>query len=80
MVLRIANPYPLSIDRDRLQRLKDGVALYRLTLGQPRQEDLLDLLRRRGLQTDPSQADRLRLDLRPPSKSRNKRADPESSE
>jgi len=65
-VLRITHPYPLSIDHDRLRRLKDDVALYRLTLGQPRQEDLLDLLRRRGVQTDPGMIDQLRLDLTPP--------------
>lgn len=65
-VLRITYPYPLSIDHDRLRRLKDDVALYRLTLGQPRQEDLLDLLRRRGIQGDEKMINQLRLDLTPP--------------
>jgi hypothetical protein len=60
-------PYPLSIDATRLGRLKDDVALYRLTFGQPRQEDMLQLLRRRGVQHDPGRIDALRLDLRPPS-------------
>lgn len=44
-------PFPLSADRPRYQRLKEDVALYRLTFGQPRQEDMLELLRGRG--TDP---------------------------
>src|SRR5204863_6345598 len=36
--------YPLSADLPRLARLKDDLTLYRLTLGQPRQEDMLELL------------------------------------
>jgi hypothetical protein len=67
-VLRITIPYPLSSDHTRLQRLKDDVALYRLTLGQPRQEDLLDLLKRSGAASDPARAASLRLDLSPPSR------------
>jgi Helicase conserved C-terminal domain len=59
-------PYPLSVDTTKLERLKDDVALYRLTFGQPRQEDLLELLRHRGVQHDPGRIDDLRLDLRPP--------------
>ncbi len=66
-VLRVLMPYALSADHDRIQRLKDDVALYRLTLGQPRQEDLLDLLRRNGVASDPALAKALRLDLTPPS-------------
>ena len=64
-VQRIGLPYPLSIDNDRLQKLKDDVALYRLTLGQPRQEDLLDLLHRSGT-AGTEVAAKLRLDLSPP--------------
>jgi hypothetical protein len=41
-------PYPLSQDLERYQRLKDDLSLYRLTFGQPRQEEMLDLLRRRN--------------------------------
>lgn len=67
-VTRMALPYPLSVDSSRIERLKDDVALYRLTLGQPRQEDLLDLLRRQGVGTDAAQADALRLDLSPPNR------------
>ncbi|WP_231935285.1 C-terminal helicase domain-containing protein [Micromonospora viridifaciens] len=39
-------PYPLSRDQARLDRLKADLAVYRLAFGQPRQEDLLNLLRR----------------------------------
>jgi hypothetical protein len=41
-------PYPLSVDLARLSRIKEDLALYRLTFGQPRQEDMLDILRQRG--------------------------------
>ncbi|MBK7624684.1 MAG: helicase [Kineosporiaceae bacterium] len=60
-------PYPLSSDRARYEQLKDDVALYRLTFGQPRQEDMLELLRR----TAPSQNDviQARIDLSPPRRS-----------
>ncbi|MGW0503826.1 C-terminal helicase domain-containing protein [Micromonospora sp. NPDC003241] len=39
-------PYPLSRDQAKLDRLKSDLAMYRLAFGQPRQEDLLNLLRR----------------------------------
>jgi hypothetical protein len=63
-------PYPLSHDHDRYRRLKDDLAVYRLTFGQPRQEDLADLLLQRGVHLDPTELDRLRLDLRPPTTQR----------
>jgi hypothetical protein len=59
-------PYPLSVDGVRLARLKDDLALYRLTFGQPRQEDMLELLRRRRVRAASEWADQLRIDLRPP--------------
>ena len=59
-------PYPLSVDLTRLERIKDDLALYRLTLGQPRQEDMLELLARRGVQRDPNRIDELRINLTPP--------------
>src|SRR5690606_20555789 len=62
-VARITLPYPLSIDEARLNRMKDDLALYRLTLGQPRQEDLLALLDRQGVQSDHARAAKLRLNL-----------------
>ncbi len=54
------------MDTARLDRLKSDLALYRLTFGQPRQEDMLELLRRRGLQHTPDRIEQLRVDLRPP--------------
>jgi hypothetical protein len=59
-------PYPLSQDHDRYRRLKDDLVLYRLTFGQPRQEDMVELLRRRGVHLDRAKLEQLRLDLRPP--------------
>ncbi|WP_395245526.1 helicase-related protein [Agromyces sp. MMS24-K17] len=53
--------FPLSRDRAKYERLRADLALYRLTLGQPRQEDMVEILRR--------QADGEKLpmlDLRPP--------------
>ncbi|MGW4464744.1 helicase C-terminal domain-containing protein [Micromonospora sp. NPDC004704] len=41
-------PYPLSKDQAKLDRLKEDLVLYRLAFGQPRQEDMLALLRRNG--------------------------------
>ena len=66
---RTVLPYPLSTDTARYRRLKDDLALYRLTFGQPRQEDLLEILKRRGVQHDAARVDELRLRLTPPSAS-----------
>ncbi len=41
---RIVPMYPLSQDRLRYNRLIKILSLYRLTLGQPRQEELLEIL------------------------------------
>lgn len=46
---RIVPQYPLSSDCDAYRRLKDILTLYRLTLGQPRQEDLVEMLASRNL-------------------------------
>ncbi len=54
-------PYPLSHDRTRYEQLKVDLATYRLAFGQPRQEDMLELLKRRGTQQAAEP-----LDLRPP--------------
>jgi hypothetical protein len=59
-------PYPLSQDHDRYRRLKEDLAVYRLTFGQPRQEDLAELLTARGVHLDPDELRKLRLDLSPP--------------
>lgn len=40
---RIVPMYPLSSDAERYRRMADVLALYRLTMGQPRQEELLRL-------------------------------------
>ena len=58
-------PLLLSSDGARYQRIKQDVALYRLTFGQPRQEDMLELLRRRGIQADPEMLQNLRINLAP---------------
>lgn len=46
---RIVPYYPLSRDRYKYERLVSVLALYRLTLGQPRQEELLKLIRSMNL-------------------------------
>ena len=43
MIERIVPMYPLSSDVQRYKRMADVLALYRLTMGQPRQEELLRL-------------------------------------
>lgn len=43
---RIVPMYPLSQDRIRYDRLIRVLSLYRLTLGQPRQEELIEILNR----------------------------------
>lgn len=57
---------PLSRDQDRWDQLPESLALYRLAFGQPRQEDMLAALQRRGLASQPAQIADLRIDLRPP--------------
>ena len=49
----------LMLDKEAL---KDALALYRLTLGQPRQQDMLEMMMRRGV--EPSTV--AKLDLSPP--------------
>jgi hypothetical protein len=56
-------PYPLSRDTARLEQLQRDLALYRLAFGQPRQEDMLELLHRNGVTADEVAA--AALDLRP---------------
>lgn len=59
---RVVSWYPLSRDSERYERLRSALALYRLTLGQPRQEDLVEMLARRGADADALPT----IDLRPP--------------
>ena len=56
---------PLSREEERLQQLQRSLALYRLVLGQPRQEELLELLAQRELPA-PLTYDDVRIDLSPP--------------
>ena len=59
---RVLAAYPLSRDIDRYERLRSSLTLYRLTLGQPRQEDMIEMLARSG-----GDAEELpTIDLRPP--------------
>lgn len=60
---RIVPLFPLSRDRYRYERLIKVLALYRMTMGQPRQEELLDLLSNMNL-TD-EQIRTLTIDLCP---------------
>jgi len=58
--------FPLSKDQQREIRLKRLRGLYRLALGQSRQEDLLSILDQQGYAEDPDRLAELRIDLRPP--------------
>jgi hypothetical protein len=60
--------YPMSRDVRRWEQLQDLLALYRLVFGQPRQEDMVAFLSRRGLKNDAERLNELRLDIRPPSR------------
>ena len=60
---RIVPLYPLSRDRYKFQRLIKVLALYRMTLGQPRQEELLNLLENMHLSEE--QLKELTIDLCP---------------
>lgn len=65
-VERLLVYFPLSREDAQYERLRDSLTLYRMMLGQPRQEDMLALLRQRGA-TEKQVA---QLDLRPPGRSR----------
>ena len=56
---------PLSRDEEQWVRLQESLALYRLAFGQPRQEDMLAALRRRGIAGEPERIADIRIDLRP---------------
>jgi hypothetical protein len=58
---------PLSRELDHLEALRDSLAVYRLTFGQARQEDLIDyLIQRLGVDSAKQLAKHVRIDLRPP--------------
>lgn len=65
---RIVPLYPLSRDRYKYKRLIKVLALYRMTLGQPRQEELLNLLRNMHLSNE--QLKELTINLCPYNKER----------
>ena len=56
----------LSRDESRWARLQESLALYRLAFGQPRQEDMLAALHRRGVAESPERIAEMQIDLRPP--------------
>lgn len=60
---RIVPEYPMSSDVDRYRRLIGVLSLYRLTMGQPRQEELLEMLQSQRL--TPSQITSLLINLSP---------------
>lgn len=57
--------YPLSVDQTRLEKIKRDVARYRLAFGQPRQEDLLQIVHGK-LGAEGKIPDHWRVDLTPP--------------
>ncbi|WP_232836285.1 helicase-related protein [Mycolicibacterium smegmatis] len=61
-VERLIVHFPLSREEAQYERLRDSLTLYRMMLGQPRQEDMMELLRQRGV-SDGAVA---QLDLSPP--------------
>ena len=67
---RLVPLYPMSIDEVKYRNLTDILSLYRLTMGQPRQEELLQLLEGR---INEEQVSELLFDLSP--YSRSKKAD-----
>lgn len=60
---RIVPQYPMSSDIDKYHRLIDVLSLYRLTMGQPRQEELLEMLE--TLHLTKQQIDKLLFNLSP---------------
>lgn len=59
-------PFPLSIERELLDSIKKKVALYRLTFGQPRQEDMLELVSKKLVGVTQEELAAMRLDLSAP--------------
>lgn len=60
---RIVPQYPMSSDVEKYRRLIDVLSLYRLTMGQPRQEELLEMLESQHL--DKEQISQLLFNLSP---------------
>jgi len=66
VIERYVPAVPLSRDKQRYQRLRESLALYRAVFGQARQEDLLQYLTTRIPDESLQKTfDRLRIDLSP---------------
>ncbi|GAA1740519.1 helicase [Isoptericola hypogeus] len=65
-IQRHVAPFALSSDETRLARLKKDVAVYRLTFGQPRQEDMLELLKQQYPELSAEDVEGMRVDLSAP--------------
>ena len=65
-VERLIVHFPLSREDPQYERLRDSLTLYRMMLGQPRQEDMMELLKQRGV----TESEVAQLDLRPPRRER----------
>ncbi len=57
--------FHLSRDGRLWERLRDSLVLYKLVYGQPRQEDMADLLAKRGVNLDVQFIDQDRIQLKP---------------
>lgn len=57
---------PLSRDESRLARLRQLLAIYRMVVGQPNQEDLIDSFWRHFGEEARTLGEKLRVDLKPP--------------
>jgi len=57
--------FHLSRDGRQWERLRDSLVLYKLAYGQPRQEDMVDLLAKRGINLDVQTIDHYRIRLKP---------------
>ena len=67
---RIVPMYPFGQDKTKYDRLINVLALYRLTLGQPRQEEMIAILQREDLSKE--QMEELFFDLSPYSRNKKK--------
>ena len=68
MIERIVPMYPMSYDITSYRKLKNVLSLYRLTMGQPRQEELVDMLSSYGLNN--GEMNKLLFDLSPYNKAK----------
>ncbi len=57
--------FDFSRDANQWQRLRESLVLYKLAYGQPRQEDLVELLSRRGIIADAADIETYRIRLHP---------------